>query len=244
MSPDERGEGMRRKVIRGVVALFLTILAAAFPAAGIAMAVRSGQPVQRARADTIDQRDREFLITIRFANLWEMPMGKLATERGTTKEVKDAGATMLTDHTRLNTVVEQLAGKYGVTLPSKPKATHQTWMNEISGKQGREFDQTFVNRLRAAHGSVFSIIAEVRAGTENQTILDFATQANTIVMKHMTLLEKTGLVTDHGHFSEAGARTTAYPENSLSTNDLVLGGLVFLVVAGATVVTVRTLSAG
>lgn len=231
---------MRHTVVRGVLAVFLTILAGAFPAAGIAAAVRNGQ----ARVDTIDQRDREFLVTIRFANLWEMPMGKLATERGTTEEVKDAGATMLADHTRLNTVVEQLAGKFGVQLPSKPKATHQTWMTEISGEQGQEFDQTFVNRLRAAHGSVFSIIAEVRAGTKNQTILDFATQANTIVMKHMTLLEKTGYVTDHGHFAEAGARTTAYPENGLSNGDLVVGGLVFLAVAAATVLTVRTLSAG
>src|SRR5262245_50047793 len=119
MSPDERDRGMRRKVIRGVVALFLTILAAAFPAAGIALAVQSGQTAHQARGEAFGQRDKEFLITIRFANLWEMPMGKLATERGTTDEVKDAGRTMLTDHTKLNTVVEQLAGKYGVTLPSK-----------------------------------------------------------------------------------------------------------------------------
>lgn len=235
---------MRRKVIRGVLAIVLTLLAAAFPAAGIAFAVRSGQAARVLQDDTIGQRDKEFLITIRFANLWEMPMGKLATERGTTEEVKDAGAIMLADHTKLNTVVEQLANRFRVTLPSKPKASHQTWMNEISSEQGQDFDRTFVNRLRAAHGSVFSIIAEERAGTKNQTMLDFATQANTIVMKHMTLLEKTGYVTDAGHFSEAGARTTAYPENSLSGGDLAIGGLVFLAVAGATVLTVRTLSAG
>ncbi|HEY7595614.1 MAG TPA: DUF4142 domain-containing protein, partial [Actinophytocola sp.] len=174
----------------------------------------------------------------------EMPMGKLATERGTTKEVKTAGSVMLTDHTKLNTVVEQLAKKFGVQLPDKPKSSHQGWMNEISGKTGEDFDKTFATRLRAAHGSVFSTIAEVRAGTHNKTILDFATQANTIVLKHMTLLEATGYVNDQtGHFAEAGARGSSYPENQLGASDLILGAIAFVVVAAGTVLGVRLLSA-
>ena len=52
------------------------------------------------------------------------------------------------------------------------------------------------------------MIAEVRAGTNNKTILDFATQANDIVLKHMTLPEATGYVdAESGHFAEAGSRT-------------------------------------
>ena len=71
------------------------------------------------------------------------------------------------------------------------------------------------------------------------------TQANSIVMKHMTLLERTGYVTaGSGHFAEAAARTTAYPENALSTGDIFLGGLVFVLVGAGTVFTVRTLSSG
>jgi hypothetical protein len=117
-------------------------------------------------------------------------------------------------------------------------------MAEISSKQGVDFDKTFATRLRAAHGSVFSTIAEVRAGTHNKTILDFATQANAIVLKHMTLLEATGYVNDQtGHFAEAGSRTTAYPENQLSAGDLLIGGLAFVVVATGTVLGVRVLSA-
>jgi putative membrane protein len=162
---------------------------------------------------------------IRFANLWEMPMGDLAKKRGTTKEVKTAGTVMLSDHTKLNKVVEDMAKEYGIRLPDQPKSSHQGWMNEISSTNGEDFDRTFATRLRAAHGSVFSIIAEVRAGTHNKEILDFATQANNIVLKHMTLLEATGYVNDQtGHFAEAATRTTAYPENKLSASDLLLGG--------------------
>jgi putative membrane protein len=139
-------------------------------------------------------------------------MSRLALERGTTQEVKDAATTMLNDHTKLNTAVEGLADRFGMTLPSQARSSTQAWMSEISGKQGEEFNQVFVDRFRAAHGSVFQLIAEVRAGTRNSVILDFATQANNIVMTHTTLLEQTGYVTPgSGHFAEASARTIAYP---------------------------------
>ncbi|HEY7044158.1 MAG TPA: hypothetical protein VH419_10865, partial [Nocardioidaceae bacterium] len=89
-----------------------------------------------------------------------------------------------------------------------------------------------------------STIAEVRAGTHNKTILDFATQANSIVLKHMTLLEATGYVNDQtGHFAEAAVRTTAYPENDLSATDIALGAVAFVVVSIGTVLAVRMLSA-
>ncbi len=231
---------MRRGIIRWVLAGLLVLLAAAFPAAGVAFA---GQQQARADSKAIDARDTEFLTVINFANLWEQPMGKLATERGTTEEVRTAGATMLSDHTKLDKVVHQLAGKYGVQLTDKPKSSHQGWMNEIQGKKGEAFDKTFVNRLRAAHGTVFGLIAEVRAGTRNDTIRDFATQANSIVMKHMTLLEATGYLDSHtGEFAEAGARSAAYPENQLSGTDLLVGGVIFVVVAAGTVLGVRVLS--
>lgn len=234
---------MRRGLTRWLVAGFLLMLGLAFPAAGIALAQdrQAAQPADDTA--TISKRDAEFLILIRFANLWEIPMGKLGTERGTTDAVKTAGATMLRDHTKLNVAVKQLADKYKVALPDKPKSSHQGWMNEISSKTGQDFDKTFATRLRGAHGSVFSIIAEERAGTHNSTMRDFATQANAIVMTHMTLLEKTGYVSGPtGHFSEAGARGPDYPENALSSGSLLAGGVVFLVVAAGTVMGVKVLS--
>lgn len=235
---------MRHVIVRWALAVFVVILGAAFPAAGVAFATQADPPAKVVYSNALDARDQEFLTVIRFANLWEIPMGQLATERGTTKEVKTAGSVMLADHTKLNTVVEQLAKKFGVQLPDNPKSSHQGWMNEISGTNGEDFDRTFATRLRAAHGSVFSTIAEVRAGTRNKTILDFATQANSIVLKHMTLLEATGYVNDQtGHFAEAATRTTTYPENQLGASDLLFGGVVFVVVAAGTVLSVRMLSA-
>ena len=89
---------------------------------------------------------------------------------------------------------------------------------------------------------MFGLVSEVRAGTRNDEIRAFAQQANDVVMKHMTLLESTGLVGGNGMFAEASARTTAYPENRLAGNQVVLAIVLGFVMIVATLLVVRTLS--
>lgn len=235
---------MRRGIVRSTIAVLLAILGAAFPAVGFALA--SQQPdAQPPPASTgpLEPLEREFITVIKFANLWEIPMGQLATERGTTDAVKEAGATMFEDHTNLDVAIKDLATQFNVSLPEEPTSSQKSWMAEISSKNGAEFDRTFANRLRGAHGTVFGLVSEIRAGSRNDTIRAFAEQANVIVMRHMALLEATGLVAhDAGMFAEASARTAAYPENTLGSRQILLAVLLGFVALFATLFVVRYLS--
>jgi putative membrane protein len=232
---------MQRKFIRWSVAFLLVLLGAVCPAVGVAMAT---QQQQTKAQQPLSDLDREFLTVIRFANLWEIPMGNLAAERGNTQVVKDVGKVLATDHTNLDVAVKKLADQFGVRLPEKPTSSQQGWIADISSKTGEAFDNTFADRLRAAHGTVFGLVAEIRAGTRNDVIRQFAQTANEIVMKHMTLLEGTGHVSpEHGMFAEASARTINYPENSLTRGDLLLAGVVAVLMIAATIGIVRTFSA-
>ncbi|WP_460392815.1 DUF4142 domain-containing protein [Actinophytocola sediminis] len=216
----------------------VAILLSAFPAAWLAFA-EQGQPVG---SKELDARDREFLFTIRFANLWEIPMGELAAERGNSEKVKEVGRTLYADHTQLNVDIEKLAEEFGVDLPDEASSKTKQWMAEITAASGDDFDRVFANRLRAAHGTVFGLIAEVRAGTRNDDIRAFAQAANDIVMKHMTILEGTGHVMSNGLFSEASSRTMENPENQLGGGDLALAGILGIFALGATLGLVRTFS--
>jgi putative membrane protein len=233
---------MRRGIVRSTVAVLLAILGAACPAAGFALASQQPDAPPPAATGPLEPIEREFLTVIRYANLWEVPMGDLAVRRGTTQAVKDAGATMFEDHTKLDVVVKEMGVKYGVELPEAPTSSQQAWMTEISSKNGEEFDRTFAKRLRGAHGSVFQLVSEVRAGSTNEEIRAFAEQANVIVMRHMSLLEATGHVSHDGVFAEASARTTTYPENSLSQRQILLAIVVGFITLFATLFVVRVLS--
>ncbi len=228
-----------------MAASFLVFIGAACPAIGFAV-VSQAQPQvseQSAAAQTIDERDREFIRLIRFANLWEVPMGDLAAKEGSTQRVRDVGTQIASDHRKLDVAVKKLAAQYNVPLSDTATSSQQKWMAEIRSSSGEAFDKAFADRLRAAHGTVFSTVAEVRAGTTNPVIRDFATTANTIVMKHMSLLESTGDVDPaHGMFAEAGARTYNAPENHLSSGDLSLAAVVAALMMAATIAIVRTFS--
>lgn len=138
--------------------------------------------------------DRDLLVKVRQAGLWEIPAGMLARERSADNKVKEVGRHLIEDHVKLDAKVRAVAAQLGVGLPNEANEDQRAWLAEMSGQTGAEFDRTFVNRLRAAHGKVFSTIAAVRAGTRNATVRSFAQHANQVVMRHITLLESTGLV--------------------------------------------------
>jgi predicted outer membrane protein len=138
--------------------------------------------------------DRDLLVRVRLAGLWEVPVGRQAQERALSARVKEVGAHLEHDHLALDEKVRSLATQLGVALPDVPNADQQGWMAELAGKRGADFDATFANRLRAAHGKVFAVVAAVRAGTRNDAVRSFAETAVNVVMKHMALLESIALV--------------------------------------------------
>ena len=138
--------------------------------------------------------DRDLLVRVKLAGLWEIPAGDMAQTRSTDQRVKAVGRVLAADHRRLNAEVAVAARKLQVTLPDRPILSQQGWLDEMTSERGKAFDGTFANRLRTAHGVVFTIIAEVRDSTRNTMVRAFATEANEVVEKHMSLLESTGMV--------------------------------------------------
>ena len=155
--------------------------------------------------------DRELLVKVRQAGLWEAPVGEEAQKQAGSQRVKDVGKQLAADHHALDEQVRSVAAQLQVDLPAQPSAQQQSWMAELAGKQGADFDRTFANRLRAAHGQVFALVSAVRAGTRNDLVRTFAQTGINVVMKHMSLLESTGSV-DYGALpAPAIPSTTAAP---------------------------------
>lgn len=142
--------------------------------------------------------DRDIVIRVRLAGLWEAPAGAEATQRAADPKVRQVGEHLAREHTTLDETVRSVAGQLGIALPNAPTAEQRGWLDELDRARGAQFDQTFVDRLRAAHGTVFGLLSGVRAGTRNDLVRSFAQSAVDIVMRHMTLLESTGLV----HFAD------------------------------------------
>ncbi|MCQ9135991.1 MULTISPECIES: DUF4142 domain-containing protein [Streptomyces] len=138
--------------------------------------------------------DQEFVTKVRLAGLWELPAGRQAQTKGTTEAVRTAGRHLVEGHAFLDQRVRTVAAQLGLTLPDEPSEQQQGWLAELDAAQGVEYDRTFANVLRLAHGRVFALVAQVRAGTRNSLVRALADDANTTVLDHIKILEATGYV--------------------------------------------------
>jgi predicted outer membrane protein len=138
--------------------------------------------------------DRDLLVKVRLAGLWEMPASDQAQHRAVDPKIREIGAKISAEHHALDQATRSAAVELGVDLPTEPSSDQQVWLAEMDAAEGAEFDRIYIDRLRAAHGKVFPVIAGVRAGTRNDLIRDYAAECNAAVLRHMGYLESSGLV--------------------------------------------------
>ncbi|MER7660727.1 MULTISPECIES: DUF4142 domain-containing protein [unclassified Streptomyces] len=199
-----------------IAALVATVGALAFPV--WSYADRSGTGQDNINASSVATQwgpltatDRDFLVKVRLAGLWELPAGQQAIERAPTKAIKDAGDHLIVGHADLDKRARTVAAQLGVELPNQPNDQQQGWLRELSAASGREYEYKFANLLRNAHGKVFSLIAQVRHTTRNTLIRQLASDANVTVLDHITMLENTGMVDFDAIANEAATGVTASP---------------------------------
>lgn len=150
--------------------------------------------IARPATGPLTEADRDFVVQVRAAGLWEYPVGQMAVQKGTTKAVKTAGEHLIAGHGSLDAVCRGVAGELDITLPNQPSPQQLGFVAQLKGDTGKQFDADMATILRAAQGQILSTIAGVRTTTKNSLIRVLADKTNETVMDHITIVEKTGLV--------------------------------------------------
>ncbi|WP_107055904.1 DUF4142 domain-containing protein [Streptomyces griseus] len=176
--------------------LTLTITALAYPAMLGLQNTSSAQDrvIANTRYGPLTEQDRDFVVKVRAAGLWEYPLGEIAMQKGSTPEMKEAGAHLIVGHAGLDELCRKVAPELGITLPNQASPQQQQFVQTSQAANGREFDQVASNIMRVTHGQIFPTIAKIRANTKNTLVRELADLANDTVLDHMTVLEKTGSV--------------------------------------------------
>ncbi len=177
-------------------ALVLTLSALAYPAMlGVEnTSANQDRVIANTQYGPLTEADRDFVVKVRAAGLWEHPLGLMAMQRGTTPEMKEAGEHLVVGHARLDLACRKLASELNITLPNQASPQQQQFVATVDSKTGKEFDATGVAIMRVTHGQIFPTIAKIRGTTQNTLVRQLADLANDTVLDHMTVLEKTGMV--------------------------------------------------
>ncbi|MET8247828.1 DUF4142 domain-containing protein [Streptomyces sp. NPDC005202] len=177
-------------------ALSLTLAALAYPTM-LGFNNVSSSPsrvIAQTQWGPLTEADRDFVVKVRAAGLWEYPVGQMALKKGTTKAVIIAGQHLIDGHAALDTTCRKIAPMLNIAIPNVPSPQQQGFINTLNADSGKQFDTDFANILRVTHGSIFNTVAKIRSTTKNTLVRALADQANDTVLDHITVMEKTGLV--------------------------------------------------
>jgi len=191
-------------------ALGLTLTALAYPAI-LGVQTTAGSP-DRVIADTrygpLTEADRDFVVKVRSAGLWEYPLGEMALKKGSSPAMREAGKHLVAGHAELDAMCRQIAPELGIALPNQATPQQRQFVATSAAESGRRFDITAATIMRVTHGQIFPTIAKIRATTRNTLVRRLADLANDTVLDHITMLEKTGVV----DFDKVLSQQTAPPK--------------------------------
>lgn len=95
--------------------------------------------------------DTEFMVAAASGGMLEVQLGEIAVKNAASAKVKEFAATMVADHTMVNTELMALAATKNISLPATPSDKHLKDINDLAKKSGAEFDKDYMTYMVNDH---------------------------------------------------------------------------------------------
>jgi putative membrane protein len=99
----------------------------------------------------MSNEDKEFVTEAGTGGLAEVQMGNLALQKASNADVKAFGQRMVTDHSKANAELAQLATTKGLALPTELTGEHKEMFDHLSSLSGAEFDKQYMKHMVEDH---------------------------------------------------------------------------------------------
>jgi putative membrane protein len=200
--------------------------------AAAAVLVTGAGPVRA--ATTLNDADRIFLRAAHQSNLAEIATGKLAQSKGSSQAVKDLGAMLVTDHTKLDAALRKIATAKNVSLPSAPNADQQALQAKLTKASAGDFDALFVAGQVGAHAKAMQLgETELARGSDAAVKKTAADAAPVIAAHHHKFIAQARAMglPDSVDAGLSGTAALSSPDDRRAAGLTAIGGL--FVAAGA-----------
>jgi putative membrane protein len=95
--------------------------------------------------------DRQFVEKMLMANMAEVELGRMASTKASSAEVKSYAEMMVSDHTKANEQLMPIAQSLGITAPTQLDAKHRAVADRLSKLEGAQFDKQFMAAMVQSH---------------------------------------------------------------------------------------------
>ncbi len=143
-----------------------------------------------AKNSKLSAEDKQFIKEAAAGGMAEVELGRLATEKASSPDVKQFGQRMVNDHSKANDQLKRIAVDEGITLPAKLSAKDQGTKDRLSKLSGGAFDKAYMADMVEDHKTdVAAFRNESKTGKDPQ-VKSFAADTLPTLEDHLKNAQK------------------------------------------------------
>ena len=175
--------------------LALGAVVALFPIAGIAQSgsmsdsssnSHSGSSMSSSSTKSnLSLSDKKFVRDAAQGGMAEVELGKLATEKASSDDVKKFGQRMVDDHTKAADQLKQVASSEGIQLPRGLSAKDKMTEERLSKLSGEQFDKAYMADMVKDHTQDVTEFQHESHSGKDAAVKNFASQTLPTLEDHL-----------------------------------------------------------
>ena len=150
----------------------------------------SSQATTDASKTQVAAEDMQFMKDAAQSGIAEVKMGELAASNGESQPVKDLAKKLVTDHTKANEELKQLATKKSVMLPDAVTEQQKTMLQHLASLKGREFDTAFKQHAVENHQKSVDKFKTASEKAKDADLKAFAAKTLPTLQQHLALAKQ------------------------------------------------------
>jgi len=120
----------------------------------------------------------------------EVEMGRMAASKATDAQVKQFAQRMVTDHSKANDELKQLASNKGMQLPSSVDKKHQKESDDMQKKDAKKFDREYMEHMVKEHKKDVSEFEKQARSAKDPDVKAFASKTLPTLKEHLAMAQQ------------------------------------------------------
>jgi len=133
--------------------------------------------------------DQEWVMNVARDGLAEVELGRLASEKASSEQVKEFAKKMVDDHSKANDELKSIASTKNITLPSDTDSKHKATIDRLSKMSGEAFDRAFAQDMLSNHKKAVSAFRSESKSGKDPEVKAFAAKTLPTLEGHLKQAE-------------------------------------------------------
>lgn len=173
---------MNFRTISSRLALGVAIVAVASVGS---FAQESSNSMAKQGSSQIAPSDKKFVTSAAAGGMAEVELGKLATEKASSEDVKKFGQRMVDDHSKANDQLKQIASQKGISIPTDLDAKSKATKTMLEKLQGEQFDRAYMKDMVKDHQKDVAEFQKASKTSKDPDIKNFASETLPTLQDHL-----------------------------------------------------------